>query len=66
MQEMWWWLAGVAAALICLAIVADRRRMRRRNIDRPGWVPWPLVLILSLIALIACTIFALGGTMAPR
>lgn len=57
--ELWWSLAGAALALALLSVWADRRRMRRRNPDRPGWVPWPLVLLLSLIAAILCAAIAL-------
>lgn len=45
------WLAAAAfAALALLAGWADHRRGKRRNLDRPGWVPWQLVLVLSLMA----------------
>jgi hypothetical protein len=45
-----WLLAAASAALAFLAGWADRRRGRRRNLDKPGWVPWDLVLILAMIA----------------
>ncbi len=43
-----WTLAAFSAAVGGLASFADHARMRRRDVDRAGWVPWPLVLILSL------------------
>lgn len=46
---MLWWIAVSAASLALIAGLADRRRTQRRNLDRAGWVPWPLVLITALI-----------------
>ena len=43
-------IAGaVAAALAVLAWVQDRRRLRRSNLDRVGFMPWTPIFILSLI-----------------
>jgi cytochrome bd-type quinol oxidase subunit 2 len=64
-QATWWWVAGAFVVIVFVAMFADRRRMHRRNLDRPGWVPWPLVLILSLIAAVLCAILALGGSVGP-
>jgi hypothetical protein len=46
-------LWAVAAAAVALALVAgwaDVRRTRRRDVDRPGWVPWQPILILAMMA----------------
>jgi predicted membrane metal-binding protein len=53
-----WLTAAAFAALAALAGWADHRRGRRRNLDRPGWVPWQLVLVLAMIASVVCV--ALG------
>jgi hypothetical protein len=53
-----WLLAAAFAALAALGGWADHRRGRRRNLDRPGWVPWQLILVLSLMASVVCV--ALG------
>ncbi len=47
-------VAAGAAALTAISVLAERRRMRRSNIEAVGWVPWPLVTILGSIA----TLFA--------
>ncbi len=53
----WWALAGGALLLSVLAALADHRRNRRRDLDRPGWVPWSLVQILSaMVALVAAAL----------
>ena len=46
---MLWWIAASAASVALVAGLADRWRTRRRDLDRAGWVPWPLVLITALI-----------------
>ena len=47
-------VAAGAAALTAVSVLAERRRMRRSDIEAVGWVPWPLVTILGSIA----TLFA--------
>lgn len=42
-------VAGAAAVIACIAALADRRRHRRRDVDRVGWMPWPLILIAAII-----------------
>lgn len=53
-----WLLAAASAALAALAGWADHRRGKRRNLDKPGWVPWQLILVLSIMACAVCV--ALG------
>ncbi|MGE4303231.1 MAG: hypothetical protein AB7E24_04280 [Novosphingobium sp.] len=46
-------IAGaVAAALAVLAWVQDRRRLRRSNLDRVGFMPWTPIFFWSLMAAI--------------
>ena len=53
------WLAAAAfAALALLAGWADHRRGKRRDLDRPGWVPWQPILVLAMMAAVVCA--ALG------
>lgn len=59
MQEPLFVCAGIAALVAGTAAFADRRRARRRNIDQVGWVPWPLVLILSIMLAAVCVALAL-------
>lgn len=58
---MLWGIAVSAAAVALIAGLADRRRTRRHNLDRAGWVPWPLVLITALIVGTAAAAIALKG-----
>jgi uncharacterized membrane protein YidH (DUF202 family) len=52
--QLLWALAGLFAAFAALAAWRDHARAKRRDIDRPGWVPWQLVLVLSLLLAVVC------------
>jgi hypothetical protein len=56
-------VAAGALALTALSVLAERRRNNRRDIEAVGWVPWPLVTILSTIAALFATALAIkfGG-----
>lgn len=56
-----WVLAASAAALALLSALADRRRTRRRDLDRPGLVPWPLIQVLAMLVAAVAAAFALKG-----
>ena len=45
-------IALTAVALAALAWLADRRRMRRRDPDAVGWMPWTAVFFWALV--VAC------------
>ena len=56
-QAMLWTAAGASAGVAVLAVLADRRRDKRRNLDRPGWVPWALIqMIAMLLAAVAAAL----------
>jgi uncharacterized membrane protein YidH (DUF202 family) len=49
------WLAAAAfAALAALAAWRDHARARRRDVDRPGWVPWSLVTVMAMLLAVVC------------
>lgn len=60
-QALLWTAAAGAAALAVLAGIADWRRERRRDLDRPGWVPWALVQLLAMLVAVMAAAFALKG-----
>ena len=41
--------AGGLIALAVLAAIMERRRMRRREINRVGWVPWTGLFLTSAV-----------------
>jgi hypothetical protein len=59
MQAGLWTVAGAAAVLVAVAGFADRRRAHRRDLDRAGWVPWPMIMILAMIVAAAATAIAI-------
>ena len=54
-----WFLSGVLLLLALGSAVAEHRRRKRRNLDKPGWVPWDLLQILSFLAAIIAAVLAL-------
>ena len=55
----YWWLAGGSLLTAALAALADRRRHRRTDLDRVGWMPWPLIQILAMLTAAIAAAFAL-------
>jgi len=49
-----WTLTAFFAALAALAAWRDHARAKRRDIDKPGWVPWQLVLVLAMLLAVVC------------
>lgn len=49
MQAGLWTMAATATGIAGIAALADRRRARRSDPDRVGWVPWPIVLIFAIL-----------------
>ncbi len=41
---------GTALGLTALAWFAERRRLRRSDLDKVGWVPWTSVFFWALLA----------------
>ena len=52
--QLLWALAGLFAALAALAAWRDHARARRRDVDKPGWVPWQLILVLAILLAVVC------------
>lgn len=62
-DALWWgnhfWLGILCGALVVMAvaIIADRRRQKRRNIENVGFMPWTGITVLAtLIALVSAAL----------
>ena len=53
-----WAAAGLLLLDAAFAAFAEHRRGRRRNLDRPGWVPWNLIQILAFLLAVAAVAIA--------
>jgi len=58
-DDRWWLLAALAALLAILSGVAEHRRSRRRDLDRPGWMPWTLLQLLFAMTALAAVMLAI-------
>lgn len=56
--KLLWIAAAALAALAALAAWRDHARARRRDVDRPGWVPWQPVMILAMLLAVVCAALA--------
>lgn len=60
--QLLWIAAAALLALAILAALAEHRRQRRRDIDRPGFVPWNTVQILAFfLAFVAAALALKAG-----
>jgi hypothetical protein len=57
--HMWTVVAVGGAALSGISIVADRRRHRRTNIERVGFMPWTGISVLSIMVTLLSTALAI-------
>ena len=52
--QLLWIAAGLFSALAAFAGWRDHARAKRRDIDRPGLVPWQPILVLALLLAVVC------------
>lgn len=62
----WGAIGGGAVALALAASLAERRRMRRSDLDAVGWVPWTAIFIAAvLVASVALGLAARAWFVGP-
>jgi hypothetical protein len=64
LSQLWdfhmWTVVAVAGAILSgISIVADRRRHRRTNIERVGFMPWTGLSVLSIMVTLLSTALAI-------
>jgi hypothetical protein len=60
-QGSLWGGCIAALAFAGISIFADHRRVNRTHPDKVGFMPWPLILILSLLGAAVLAAMALKG-----
>lgn len=53
-----WLAAALFGALAALAAWRDHARARRRDIDKVGWMPWSLILVIAMLLTVVCAALA--------
>ncbi|MFM6852990.1 MAG: hypothetical protein ACKOUM_02795 [Sphingopyxis sp.] len=56
---IWGAVAVLALAITLLSGVAEGRRLKRRNMDAVGFMPWPLITILGTLITLFAVAFAI-------
>ena len=59
MQQQLWTSVGVAVVVAVIAGFGERQRKRRKDMDKIGLMPWPLIQILAMLAALILTSLAL-------
>jgi hypothetical protein len=55
------WVGAAAAIGVAVAsALGEHRRRNRRDLDRVGLVPWPLIQLLAMLAAVICASVALN------
>ncbi|MBV9931918.1 MAG: hypothetical protein JO013_13375 [Alphaproteobacteria bacterium] len=54
-----WTAAAALAGFAVLAAVLERRRARRRDLDKPGLMPWHLLQVLAFLLAVVAAALAL-------
>lgn len=58
LHNLFWIVSGGALALCLIAAWAEKRRSKRKNLDKPGWVPWPLIQVLAIMGTVVAAALA--------
>lgn len=61
MQDELLWGAAIAALIAAAAVFAERRRHRRAELDRVGFMPWALIQVLAFMVAVICGVLAVIG-----
>ncbi len=63
-DQLFAWEGFAALLLAALAWFADRRRVRRTDLDRVGWVPWTGLFFFALMGAVLLFALAISGQFA--
>ena len=54
-----WSGCATALAVAGVANLAEHRRAKRRNLDRVGFMPWSLIMVLAMMIALSCAAIAI-------
>ena len=61
-QDHFWTVAALlSASIVLISSLADRRRHKRVNIEKVGFVPWPIITVLSVLGTVLAAALAIKG-----
>ncbi|ANU07523.1 hypothetical protein [Paraurantiacibacter namhicola] len=55
---------GALIVLAAFSLFMERRRVRRKHIDKVGWMPWLLLFVLCAVTGVSLLSMAIPGLMA--
>lgn len=56
-QAALWTLSATSLVTAVFAGFAEHRRAKRRDLDKPGWMPWaPIQILAAIIAVVAAAL----------
>jgi hypothetical protein len=59
LSQILWIASGLLLLLAAAGGWLEHRRKRRRDLDRPGLVPWQLIEVLSFFAAVGAALLAM-------
>ena len=60
-DHFWTAAARWSASMVLISSLADRRRHKRVNIEDVGFVPWPIITVLSVLGTVLAAALAIKG-----
>jgi hypothetical protein len=60
-DHFWMTCALVSASMVVISGLADRKRHKRVNIEDVGFIPWPMITLLSVLGTVLATALAIKG-----
>jgi len=57
-----WTAAACLLALAVFAAFAEHRRQRRRDVDRPGFVPWNAIQLFAFLLAVVAAMLAVKAS----
>jgi hypothetical protein len=60
-DHLWTGVSLLSGVLVLVSSLADRRRNRRTNIEKIGFMPWTAITVFSVLATVISAALAIKG-----